>query len=317
MSLLFGYHMPNYSFPGSKREEVFDHVVQLAKAAEAAGFDLVTVMDHFYQIAGIGPETEPMLEAYTTLSALAQHTSRVKLGTLVTGVTYRNPALLAKMVTTLDVVSHGRAVLGIGAAWNESEHEGYGFDFPPIKERMERLDEAVTIAKLMFTEERPSFSGKHYRIDKALDVPRPVQPGGPKILIGGGGEKKTLRILAKHGDIGHWFGGDLEDLKRKKGVFEEHCAAVGRNPADVVLTLGIGLILVSDEKEGAAILERIPEQRRPMMQVATPERAAEILQRYIDAGFGGFTFNNPTLPTPEAIARAGEMIKLVRGAKVR
>jgi len=317
MSLLFGYHMPNYSFPGSKREEVFDHVVQLAKAAEAAGFDLVTVMDHFYQIAGIGPETEPMLEAYTTLSALAQHTSRVKLGTLVTGVTYRNPALLAKMVTTLDVVSHGRAVLGIGAAWNESEHEGYGFDFPPIKERMERLDEAVTIAKLMFTEERPSFSGRHYRIDKALDVPRPVQPGGPKILIGGGGEKKTLRILAKHGDIGHWFGGDLEDLKRKKGVFEEHCAAVGRNPADVVLTLGIGLILVSDEKEGAAILERIPEQRRPMMQVATPERAAEILQRYIDAGFGGFTFNNPTLPTPEAIARAGEMIKLVRGAKVR
>jgi len=317
MSLLFGYHMPNYSFPGSKREEVFDHVVQLAKAAEAAGFDLVTVMDHFYQIGGIGPETEPMLEAYTTLSALAQHTSRVKLGTLVTGVTYRNPALLAKMVTTLDVVSHGRAVLGIGAAWNESEHEGYGFDFPPIKERMERLDEAVTIAKLMFTEERPSFSGKHYRIDKALDVPRPVQPGGPKILIGGGGEKKTLRILAKHGDIGHWFGGDLEDLKRKKGVFEEHCAAVGRNPADVVLTLGIGLILVSDEKEGAAILERIPEQRRPMMQVATPERAAEILQRYIDAGFGGFTFNNPTLPTPEAIARAGEMIKLVRGAKVR
>ena len=317
MSLLFGYHMPNYSFPGSKREEVFDHVVQLAKAAEAAGFDLVTVMDHFYQIAGIGPETEPMLEAYTTLSALAQHTSRVKLGTLVTGVTYRNPALLAKMVTTLDVVSHGRAVLGIGAAWNESEHEGYGFDFPPIKERMERLDEAVTIAKLMFTEERPSFSGKHNRIDKAIDVPRPVQPGGPKILIGGGGEKKTLRILAKHGDIGHWFGGDLEDLKRKKGVFEEHCAAVGRNPADVVLTLGIGLILVSDEKEGAAILERIPEQRRPMMQVATPERAAEILQRYIDAGFGGFTFNNPTLPTPEAIARAGEMIKLVRGAKVR
>ena len=306
--------MPNYSFPGSGREEVFDRVVQQAKAAEAAGFDLVTVMDHFYQIGGIGPETEPMLEAYTTLSALAQHTSTVKLGTLVTGVTYRNPALLAKMVTTLDVLSHGRAILGIGAAWNDSEHQGYGFDFPPIKERMERLDEAVTIAKLMFTEERPSFTGTHYRIDRALDVPRPIQPGGPKILIGGGGEKKTLRILARHGDIGHWFGGDLEDLKRKKAVFEEHCAAVGRNPADVQLTLGIGIILVDDEKAGAAILERIPEQRRPMMQVATPDRAAEILQRYVDAGFGGFTFNNPTLPTPEAIARAGEMIKLVRGA---
>ncbi len=316
MSVLFGYHMPNYSFPGSKREEVFDRVVQQAKAAEAAGFDLVTVMDHFYQIGGIGPETEPMLEAYTTLSALAQHTTKVKLGTLVTGVTYRNPALLAKMVTTLDVVSNGRALFGIGAAWNESEHRGYGFDFPPIKERMERLDEAVTIAKLMFTQDRPSFTGKHYRIDQALNVPRPIQPGGPKILIGGGGERKTLRILAQHGDIGHWFGGDLEDLKRKKGVFEEHCAAVGRNPDDVMLTLGIGIILVNDEREGAAILERIPEQRRPMMQVATPERAAEILQRYIDAGFRGFTFNNPTLPSVEAIARAGEMIKLVRGAAV-
>jgi F420-dependent oxidoreductase-like protein len=274
-------------------------------------------MDHFYQIAGVGPETAPMLEAYATLSAIAASTSRVKLGTLVTGVTYRNPAFLAKQVTTLDVISKGRAMLGIGAAWNESEHQGYGFDFPPISERMERLDEAVTIAKLMFTEERPSFTGKHYRIDQAIDSPRPIQAGGPKILIGGGGEKKTLRILAKHGDIGHWFGGDLEDLKRKKGVFEEHCKAVGRDPSQVVLTLGVGVILVADERDGKAILERIPEQRRAMMQVATPERAAEILQRYVDAGFGGFTLNNPTLPNAEAIGRAGELIKLMRGASVR
>jgi len=316
MSLFFGFHMPNYSFAGSKREEVFDRIVQQAKAAEAAGFDLVTVMDHLYQIAGVGGETEPMLEAYTTLSALAQHTSRVKLGTLVTGVTYRNPALLAKQVTTLDVLSKGRAVFGIGAAWNESEHRGYGFEFPPIKERMERLEEAVTIAKLMFTEERPSFTGTHYHIDRALNVPRPVQPGGPKILIGGGGEKKTLRILAKHGDIGHWFGGPIEDLKRKKAVFEEHCAAVGRNPSDVLLTVGVGVIIVKDEQEGKAILERIPAERRPMMQIGTPERAAEIFQKYADAGFGGFTLNNPTLPTPEAIGRAGEVIKMLRGATV-
>ena len=314
MSVLFGFHMPNYTFPGGKPNEIIDRVVEQAKAAEAAGFDLVTVMDHLYQIGGVGPETAPMLEAYTTLSAIAANTSRVKLGTLVTGVTYRNPALLVKEVTTLDVISKGRAIFGIGAAWNESEHRGYGYEFPPIAERMERLDEAVTIAKLMFTEERASFQGKHYRIDRALNSPRPVQPGGPKILIGGGGERKTLRILAKHGDIGHWFGGDLEDLKRKKRVFEEHCAAVGRNPSDVRLTLGIGIILVDDEREGKAILEHIPEQRRPMIQIATPERAAEILQRYIEAGFEGFTFNNPTLPTPEAIGRAGEMIKQVRAA---
>ena len=317
MSLLFGYHMPNYSFPGVPREGLFDRVVEQARAAEAAGFDLVTVMDHFYQIGGIGPESEPMLESYTTLAALAASTSKVKLGTLVTGVTYRNPALLAKEVTTLDVISKGRAILGIGAAWNESEHRGYGIEFPPIAERMERLDEAVTIAKLMFTEERPSFHGKYYRIDEALNSPRPIQPGGPKILVGGGGEKKTLRILAKHGDIGHWFGGNLEDLKRKKGVFEEHCAAVGRNPSDVVLTVGVPVILVADESAGKAILERIPEQRRASMQVATPERAADILQGYVDAGFGGFTFNNPTLPNPEAIERAGQLIKLMRGAKVR
>ena len=315
MSLLFGFHMPNFTFADAKGPALFDRVIEQAKAAEAAGFDLVTVMDHFYQIGGIGAETDPMLEAYTTLGAIARETSRVKLSTLVTGVIYRNPAVLAKQVTTLDVISKGRALLGIGAAWNESESSGYGIEFPPIAERMERLDEAVTIAKLMFTEDRPSFRGRHYSIDRALNVPRPIQPGGPKLLIGGGGERKTLRILAKHGDIGHWFGGDVQDLKRKKGVFEEHCAAVGRDPKSVVLTLGIGLILVDHERDGQVWLERIPEQRRPMIKIATVPQAAEVLHAYVEAGFGGFTFNNPTLPTPEAIARAGELIKLMNPTK--
>src|SRR5207248_6152634 len=180
----------------------FERVIHQAKAAEAAGFDLVTVMDHLYQIRGVGPETEPMLEAYTTLSALATQTSRVKLGTLVTGVTYRNPALLVKEVTTLDVISKGRAILGIGAAWNEDEHKGYGFEFPPIGQRMDRLEEVVTMARPMFTEELPSFEGKHYRIDCGLDVPRPVQEGGPKVLTGGGGERRTWEIPAKQVDIG-------------------------------------------------------------------------------------------------------------------
>ena len=308
--------MPNYTYPGVPAEGLFDHVVEQARAAEAAGFDLVTVMDHLYQIRGVGPETAPMLEAYTTLAAIAANTKKVKLGTLVTGVTYRNPALLVKEVTTLDVISKGRAVLGIGAAWNEDEHIGYGYEFPPIARRMDRLDEAVTIAKLMFTEERPSFEGKFYRIERALNVPRPIQPGGPKILIGGGGEKRTLRILAQHGDIGHWFGGPLEELKRKKGVFEEHCAAVGRNPSEVVLTLGIGIILVKDESEAKPILDSVPPERRPMIRAFNVDQAAEFLRPYIDAGFGGFTFNNPTLNTPEAIGRAGELIKALRGSSV-
>ena len=316
MAVFFGFHMPNYTYRGIPDDKLFDHVIAQAKAAEKAGFDLVTVMDHFYQIRGVGPETDPMLEAYMALSALATQTSRVKLGTLVSGVTYRNPALLAKQVTALDVISKGRAVLGIGAAWNEDEHRGYGFEYPPIGKRMDRLDEAVTIAKLMFTQERPSFDGKYFRIDRALNVPRPIQKGGPKVLIGGGGEKRTLRILAQHGDMGHWFGGPLEDLKRKREVFEQHCAAVGRDPSEVTILLGIGLILTEDEKQGRAILDAIPAERRPMIRVATFDEAPEILRPYLDAGFGGFTFNNPTLPTVEAIERAGEVIKAVRGSSV-
>ena len=316
MSAFFGFHMPNFTYPGIPDDKLFDHVVAQAQAAERAGFDLVTVMDHFYQIRGVSPETNAMLEAYTTLGAIAAKTSRIKLATLVTGVTYRNPALLAKQVTTLDVISKGRAILGIGAAWNEDEHNGYGIEFPPIARRMDRLDEAVQIARLMFTEDRPSFDGNFYRIDRALNVPRPIQKGGPKILIGGGGEKRTLRILAKHGDIGHWFGAPLDDLKRKKGIFEEHCAAVGRNPKDVLLTLGIGLVLVKEEREAKAILDRIPEERRPMVRAMTFDAAPDFLRPYLDAGFGGFTFNNPTLPTLEAIERVGEVIKAVRGSSV-
>jgi F420-dependent oxidoreductase-like protein len=273
-------------------------------------------MDHFYQIRGIGPETDPMMEAYTTLSALATQTSTAKLGTLVTGVTYRNPAMLAKMVTTLDIISKGRAILGIGAAWNEDEHRGYGFEFPPIGQRMDRLGEALTIAKLMFTQDRPSFEGRYYKIDRALNVPRPVQPGGPKILIGGTGERRTLRLLAEHGDIGHWFGGSLDDLRRKKQIFEEHCEAVKRDPSEVLLTLGVTLVLAETEKDAKTILESLTPERRAMATVANVDQAAELIGKYIEAGFGGFTFNNNVYQTDESIALAGELIKVVRGSTV-
>jgi len=311
MKALFGFHMPNYTHKGTPYPELFDRVVEQAKAAEAAGFDLVTVMDHFYQIRGIGPATDPMLEAYTTLGALAASTSRVKLGTLVTGVTYRNPAILAKQVTTLDVISKGRAVFGIGAAWNDEEHMGYGIEFPPIGKRMDRLDEALTIAKLMFTQDRPSFEGAYYRIDRALNVPRPIQPGGPKILIGGTGERRTLRLLAQHGDIGHWFGGEIEELQRKKQIFYEHCEAVKRDPAEVQLTLGVPLVLVENETDGKAILDRLTPERRAIARVATVPQAAEQIAKYMDAGFTGFTLNNNIYGTPESIALAGELIKVV------
>src|SRR3954451_5367083 len=284
MAPLFGLHMPNFTYPDLPPEPLIDRVVETAQAADAAGFDLITVMDHFYQITVVGPETEPMLEAYATLAALAQVTSQVRLGTLVTGVTYRNPALLTKTVTTLDIISKGRAVLGIGAAWNASEHAGYGFEFPPVRERMDRLDEALTIARLMFAEERPSFEGTYYRIDRALNQPRPLQPGGPKILVGGGGERRTLRLAAQHADLTHWFVGSLDEFKHKSEVLEQHCEMVGRNPAEITRTVGAPVELVLDANEARPSAP----SRRGQVELAAPERAAEVLSEYVKAGAGGF-----------------------------
>ena len=310
MAPLFGYHMPNFSFPDVPPSGLFEHVARLVQAAESAGFDFVTVMDHFYQIRGLGPETEPMLEAYSTLCALAVRTNRVRLGTLVTGVTYRNPALLVKIVTTLDVISGGRAMLGIGAAWNESEHIGYGFDFPPVRERMERLDEALTIARKMFAEERPRFTGRYYRIDQALNRPRPLQPGGPPILVGGGGEKRTLRLAARYADMTHWFVSSLDEFKHKLEVLERHCQAEGRDPSSIRKTIGAPVELACDDGEVRAIAARAQPGSRGGT-LATPEQAAEIMAPYVRAGVQGFVFRNPNLKTPELLAAGGQLKRLL------
>jgi alkanesulfonate monooxygenase SsuD/methylene tetrahydromethanopterin reductase-like flavin-dependent oxidoreductase (luciferase family) len=281
----FGYHMPSFTYPGVPPEKLFSHAAGLARSAESAGFELVTVMDHFYQITGIGAEEEPMLEGYTTLGALARETSRVRLATLVTGVTYRNPALVAKMVTTLDVISNGRMICGIGAAWNEAEHIGYGSPFPAIRERMDRLDEALNIIKLMFTQERPSFSGTHYRIDRALN----------------------------YADMSHWFG-PLTDIKRKSEILDRYCEEEGRDPATITKTMGSPVVLVENEGQVKTVMERMPPERRLMFTPATPEQAAEILQDYIAVGIQGFTFGNPTLRTPEEFDRAQRLIKAVKSS---
>ena len=311
MQPYFIYHMPAFNFPDAAPEHIFDHVVENTLAAESAGFDLVTVMDHFYQIRGVGPEEAPMMEAYTTLGALAARTTRVKLGVMVTGVTYRNPAMLAKLVTTLDVISKGRAVLGLGGAWNEDEHRGYGFEFPEVPERLNRLDEALQICRLMFTEDRPSFEGRYYRIERALNVPRPIQPGGPPILIGGAGERRTLRLLAKYGDMGNWFGG-LDELKHKRQVFLEHCEVVGRDPSEVRLTVMAPVVLAKTAEEGQRIVEGLLPERRVGLTVGTPEQCAAALQPYLEAGFSGFVLRNPGMLTPESLGFAGELIALMR-----
>jgi F420-dependent oxidoreductase-like protein len=314
MTPWFGLHLPNFTFPGTPPERLFDRVVEQAQAAEAAGFSLVSVMDHLYQIGGVGSEDEPMLEAYSTLNALARMTTRVRLGTLVTGVTYRNPALLAKEITTLDVISGGRALLGIGAAWNESEHIGFGYEFPPIRERMDRLEDAVAIARAMFTEDRPTYHGRYHSIERALNVPRPIQPGGPRILIGGGGEQRTLRIAAQYADMTHWFALGLEALQHKTQVLERHCEAIGRDPSTIERTMGTPVIVAPTKAEFEALRDLMPAERRPFIAGGTPEQAADALRPYLDAGFSGFTFNNSLYRTTEQIAAIGELLRLVGGA---
>ena len=313
MNVWFGLHLPSYTHPDTPPERLFDRVVEQAQAAEAAGFGLVTVMDHLYQIGGVGRVDEPMLEAYSTLAARARETNRVRLGTLVTGVTYRNPALLVKQVTTLDTISGGRAILGLGAAWNDVEHAGYGFEFPPVRERMDRLEEALAIARAMFTQERPSLEGAYYRIDEALNVPRPVQAGGPPILVGGVGEQRTLRIAARYADLTHWFAMEFDALERKRGILDRYCEEIDRDPTEIERTMGSPVIVTATEAEAKAALEALPVEQRPYIVAGPPEQAAEALRPYIDAGFTGFTFRNVLYRTPEQIARVGEVLRLVGG----
>jgi alkanesulfonate monooxygenase SsuD/methylene tetrahydromethanopterin reductase-like flavin-dependent oxidoreductase (luciferase family) len=230
---------------------------------------------------------------------------------MVSSVTYRNPALVAKMVTTQDIISGGRAILGLGAGWNEDEHAGYGFDFPPMRERMDRLEEALEICHLMFTQERPSFQGTYYRLDRALNNPRPIQPGGPKILIGGSGEKRTLRMVARSGDISNWWG-SLDELKHKNDVLQAHCEAVGRDPSTIIRTVMAPVLLVNDVREAEALLARIPPERRANLIAAKPADAAEALAPYREAGFDGFILRNAMLSTVESLALAGELIALMQ-----
>src|SRR5438270_5004605 len=311
---LLGFQIPNFTFPGVANDRLFDHVAMLGTTAERAGFDSVWVMDHFYQLPNIGPRTDPMLEGYTTLAGIAARTKKVRIGTLVTGVTYRNPALLAKTVTTLDIVSSGRAILGLGAAWNEDEHRGYGYEFPPVGERISRLEEALQICRAMFRDEAATFEGRYYRIEGALNFPRPVQPNGPPIMIGGGGEQRTLKLVAQYADMCNIFG-DPATVRHKMDVLERHCETVGRDPGTIVKTrLGSLLIRKTDAEADRAfqqVLQRPglnQEYARSVLTVGSPDRVAEEAQTLLDAGLDGLIFNMPHLEDPEAIELAGKTL---------
>jgi F420-dependent oxidoreductase-like protein len=228
-----GLHISNFTWPeGAPRLGAV--LADIATAADEAGFERISVMDHVWQIGPIGPPEMEMLEAYTALGFLAAHTRRAKLLTLVTGVTYRDPGLLAKAVTTLDILSGGRAVLGIGAAWNEEESRGLGLFFPSTKERFERLEETLRICKQMFSGDETPFEGKHYRLTRLLNSPQPLSRPHLPILIGGGGEKKTLLLVAKYADACNLF--PTPEIQHKLDVLKQHCETVGRDYDEIQKT---------------------------------------------------------------------------------
>jgi len=306
----FGVQLPNFS--GVDPADLFDHVAGLAATAEDGGFDSVWVMDHFYQLPAMGGPDQPMLEAYTLLGGLAARTTRVQLGTLVTGVTYRNPAVLAKIVTTLDVISRGRAILGIGAAWYDVEHQGLGVDYPADRVRLDMLEEAVQVCRAMFTADDVSFSGVHYRLDHARNVPRPVQPGGPQIMIGGGGEKRTLRLVAQYADKCN-VTGDIATLTRKIGVLRRHCAEVGRDPAEVSVTWMTPLILTTSDANTAEVRQMLaaasPAEQTAGFTVGQPHEIPGLVAGHIDAGADEVIFSFPFADAAgiAAVSRALEL----------
>jgi F420-dependent oxidoreductase-like protein len=233
MRLEFGLQIPRFTFPGGPAE-TRARLTDIAAAAEEAGFSGLWVMDHFLQIPPVGPHWEDMLESWTTLAFLAGRTERVRLGTLVTGITYRNIAHLAKIVATLDVLSGGRANCGLGAAWFEREHRAYGWRFPPRAERFAALEDALELLPLMWGKGAPAYSGRTIEVAEAVCYPRPLQDHVP-ILVGGSGEQVTLRLVARHADACNLFG-DAATVRREVEVLHRHCAAEGRDPAEVTVT---------------------------------------------------------------------------------
>jgi F420-dependent oxidoreductase-like protein len=280
-----GYAFGNY---GTDRPDLFDSVLAQARGAEDAGFDSVWVPDHLMQATAVAPVGYPMLECYATLGALAAATSKVRLGAFVGCAAYRSAALLAKIVTTLDVISRGRAIFGIGAGWYETEHTAYGFEIGHHGERYERLVETIAIVKSMFANRTTTFRGKHFLAEEALNAPRPVQPGGPPIMIGGSGEKKTLRLVAEHADMCNVLG-NPQLVRRLMNVLDRHCEDVGRDPSSICRTV-LSMVIVRDTPDKAeaaipAIYQGNPSPLRPV--AGTREQVISVMRGLLEAGADG------------------------------
>jgi F420-dependent oxidoreductase-like protein len=312
-------HIPNFNFPGVGPEELFDKLIDICTTAEQSGFSSVSLMDHLYQIGPVGPPENWMFEGSTMLAAIAARTERLTLGLLVGSVTYRNPALAAKITTTVDIISGGRAWHGIGAGWFEQEHIGYGYEFPPLKTRFEMLEEHLQIVRSMFTQPTTSFEGQHFTAHEAFNNPKPIR-GDIPILIGGSGERKTLRMVAQYADACNVFG-DAERAKHLFGVLDGHCETVGRDPSEITKTAMSPVLIAPthedvERKLEAARAAGVPADRLATIAKGDPDTIGEWAQGLADAGVEGLTLSMPDVEDLETLELAGRTLSAVFGATV-
>jgi F420-dependent oxidoreductase-like protein len=317
-----GLQIPSFTFPDVPNDQLFERVSDIAVTAEESGFDSVYVMDHFFQLPLLGRPDQPMFECYTLLSALAARTKRVKLGAMVGGVTYRNPGLLAKQITALDVISQGRAIWAIGAAWYQLEHEALGFEFGTFTERFEKLEEALQIVKSMFVNDTTTFEGKWYSVKDAFNIPKPVTPGGPPVLVGGSGERKTLRLVAQYADACNVFG-DPAQVHHLMEVLDGHCERLGRDPSTITRTRLGTLVLGSSHEDALArrdamlaargvqwdtLPDAVKADLSVRFTVGDADEVGEQVRAYLDAGLDGVIWNMPTVSVLDDVAYAGEVL---------
>ena len=324
-NIRMGLQIPLFTYPDVPTDQLFQRISDIAVTAEAGGFDSVWVMDHFYQLPGLGRPEEPMFECYSLLTALAARTKTVRLGAMVGGMTYRNPAFLAKAVTCLDVISGGRAIWGIGAGWFEQEHLDYGYEFGTFTDRFEKLEEGLQIAKSMFVNDTTTFDGKWFHVNNAFNVPKPVQAGGPPVLIGGSGEKKTLRMVAQYGDACNVFG-DATVVRHLMDVLDAHCERLGRDPKSICRTR-LGTLVIGRTMEeanaklaarlGGTDLSSLPPERvarmKAMFIVGDAPAVQEQVSELLAAGLDGIVVNMPDAYDLEAVALAGDALRPLFG----
>jgi F420-dependent oxidoreductase-like protein len=307
----YGLQLPDFSWiVDADPPTTMERLRAAAEAAEASGFSSLWVMDHLLQLPPLGGPAASILEGYVTLGALAAVTTQVELGTLVTGVTYRNPAHLAKQIASLDALSGGRVILGIGAAWYDVEHAAYGWEFPPVKERFERLNEAVAICRGMFDNETFSYNGTHFSVADARVVPRPQRR--IPIMIGGSGERKTLRMVAEFADLCN-IGGTAGVVGRKLAILDQHCADVGRDPRDVKRTAMVSLFVSADDAERDGLRGLLSydtnDDVRDRMIIATADEAADGIAAIVAAGADEVIVNLPLIKSVDAIHTAADVLK--------